>query len=129
MLNRVITSFFLFFCSISSFAKDIRVIDKNGAARGAENLFRSGVSGVEFPSWVPSDIFEKIWRAWEPDLAEQARHLNNDARKKMAFRRYGLVQNPNVISMPLGFLKNPQGRLTFNCAACHSGEVSGQVVH
>ena len=93
---------------------------------GYDDLTRTG-SALQSLYTMPGDAFEKIWKTWPVAERKDVSDLSATARRAAVFKRYGLVPNPENSRLPLGFLSR-NGRLGFNCAACHAGAVLGKTV-
>ena len=82
--------------------------------------------------YLPPDFdqttFDNLWQLWPEPLRSQAAAATPAERRKLAFSRYGLVENPSEPDGPaLGYIDTPDGWV-MNCFACHGGKVAGQVI-
>ncbi|HVS12666.1 MAG TPA: c-type cytochrome [Thermoanaerobaculia bacterium] len=95
-----------------------------GAHPGLELLLEEPLS---FPALTLEDL-DRLWTVWEPAERERAAGLDRDARRRLAFERYGWIEREGAGEpLPLGYVA-AQGRLYPNCLSCHGGRVAGQVV-
>jgi mono/diheme cytochrome c family protein len=83
--------------------------------------------------YLPPDFdqvtFDNLWRMWPQPLRSEAEKATPAERRKMAFTRYGLVENPASPGEgpALGYISTPDGWV-MNCLACHGGKVAGQII-
>ncbi|MEX0938847.1 MAG: hypothetical protein WDZ59_13380 [Pirellulales bacterium] len=83
--------------------------------------------------YLPPDFdqatFDNLWRVWEEPLRSQAAEATPEARREMAFQRYGLVVRPgDPQQRPMQYVVDAQGQYVMNCMACHQGKVAGRMV-
>jgi mono/diheme cytochrome c family protein len=82
---------------------------------------------LSFPALTLEDL-DRLWTVWEPAERERAAGLDRDARRRMAFARYGWVERGEGSEpLPLGYVAK-DGKLYPNCLSCHGGRVAGQVI-
>ncbi len=97
-----------------------------------------GYAWLRTKPYLPADfdqeVFDELWKVWpEPErtCAEQATPTE---RRRMAFSRYGLMEDPdrpqkNQKTGPaLGYVDDGQGGWVMNCLNCHAGKVAGKVI-
>jgi len=82
--------------------------------------------------YLPPDFdqttFDNLWQLWPEPLRTQAAAATPEERRRLAFSRYGLVENPaNPDGPALGYVDTPDGWV-MSCLACHGGKVAGQVI-
>lgn len=83
--------------------------------------------------YLPADFdqatFDNLWRWWPEPFRSHAEAATPAARRRMAFTRYGLIENPASPGdgPALGYVKTDDGWV-MNCLACHGGKVAGRVV-
>lgn len=117
----------------------------NGEAGERSELFQpmddpAALSPAERGLWylthkpyLPPDFdqatFDNLWRRWPEPLRSEAAAASPDERRRMAFSRYGLIENPASLGEgpALGYVSTPDGWV-MNCLACHGGKVAGQVI-
>jgi len=87
---------------------------------------------LEKPYLTPDfdqEVFDRLWTTWPKPLREKAAKATPEARRRMAFSRYGLTERPNDKSgKPLQYVVDKRGNWTMNCLACHGGKVAGRVI-
>jgi mono/diheme cytochrome c family protein/cytochrome c553 len=94
------------------------------AARGYELLTHKAF----LPSDFNQEIFEELWKTWEEPLRSEAAQATPEARRAMAFSRYGFTSAPGDASgKPQQYIVDPQGNWTMTCLTCHQGKVAGKV--
>lgn len=99
--------------------------ESNAASRGLELLLNKPF----LPGDFDQETFDEVWRVWPDPLRSRARDATPDERRRMAYRRYGLVERPgDPRHRPLQYVVDDDGTWTMNCLACHQGTVEGQVV-
>ncbi len=75
------------------------------------------------------ETFDEAWKNWEEPLRSWAAKATPEARRRMAFRRYGFNVRPDdPRGRPLQYVVDDAGQWTINCLACHQGAVAGKVV-
>lgn len=83
--------------------------------------------------YLPPDFdqttFDGLWSMWPEPLRSEALKTTPAERRRMAFARYGLMENPASPGEgpALGYVETPEGWV-MNCLACHGGKVAGQVI-
>lgn len=82
------------------------------------------------PADFTDDVFENLWTVWPEKLKEQARQVSLTERRRMAFERYGLVENPDRKGSgpALGYVDDGAKGWVMNCLACHTGTVEGKLI-
>lgn len=102
---------------------------KEGRETPAERGFRLLTTKSYLPADFDQQVFEELWKQWEEPLRSQAEKATLAERRKMAFARYGLTENPEKPDgVALQYVDDGRGGWSMNCLACHSGKVAGQVV-
>lgn len=100
-------------------------VDAAAAKRGYEFLLNTPLVPADFPE----AIFDQAWTQWPEPLRTQAEKASPEARRRMAFSRYGLTTRPNDDSgKPLQYVVGDDGQWTINCFGCHGGKVAGKVI-
>ncbi|QDS99853.1 c-type cytochrome [Adhaeretor mobilis] len=95
------------------------------ADRGYELLLNKAYVESAFDQ----ETFDQVWQTWEPSLRDQAAKASPEERRRMAYRRYGLVERPDdPRHRPIQYVVDDRGRWTINCLACHQGTVAGELV-
>jgi mono/diheme cytochrome c family protein len=83
-------------------------------------------------AYLPPDFdqstFDQLWTIWPAELRSQAETASDEARRRMAFSRYGLTARLEDPSKPLQYVVDEQGNWTMNCFACHGGKVLGKTI-
>lgn len=84
-------------------------------------------------AYLPPDfdqqVFDELWKTWEPPLRAKAETASPDERRRMAFSRYGLTERPgDPKRRPLQYVVDERGNWSMNCLACHQGKVAGKVI-
>src|SRR5437764_3362310 len=74
------------------------------------------------PPDFSAEIFDNVWKKWPEPLRSEAEKASPEARRKMAFSRYGLTPRPEDPAKPLQYVVDPAGNWTMNCFACHGGK-------
>lgn len=99
---------------------------------GEEPSAERGYSLLRTKPFLPADFSEKvfngIWKAWPDPIRKKAEQASPQERRKMAFARYGLVEDPDRPGEPLGYTRDEQGGYVMTCLACHSGKVNGKAI-
>jgi mono/diheme cytochrome c family protein len=94
-------------------------------ARGLELLLERAYVEPAFDQ----EAFDAVWQMWEEPLRTLAEQSSPDERRRMAYRRYGLIERPgDPAKRPLQFVVDARGNWTINCLACHQGSVAGAYV-
>lgn len=89
---------------------------------------------LEHKPYLPPDLdqtlFDALWRVWPEPLHSQAESASLEERRRLGFRRYGLMEYPDrgVNGPPLGYVPTEGGGWAMNCLACHGGKVAGEVI-
>jgi len=105
-----------------------------GAAERDETPAQRGYRLLTTKAYLPPDfdqeLFDHLWQVWPEELQEQARNASPRERRRMAFSRYGLIENPigEGTGPALGYVSDGKGGWVMNCLACHSGKVAGESV-
>ncbi|MGH7200141.1 MAG: cytochrome c, partial [Planctomycetaceae bacterium] len=75
-------------------------------------------------------VFDELWKTWPEPLRSRAETATAAERRRMAFSRYGLMEDPASpgTGTALGYVNDGRGGWVMNCMACHSGKVAGQVI-
>jgi mono/diheme cytochrome c family protein len=74
-------------------------------------------------------LFDQIWRSWPEPLRSEAEPATPEARREMAWRRYGLTARPDAGDpRPLQYVVDERGRWAMSCLACHGGQVGGRSI-
>ncbi len=97
------------------------------AQRGYQILRRTAFNPPDFDQ----EVFENLWKVWPEPLRSRAREATPGERRKLAFQRYGLIEDPaapDAAGPGLGYAPAGQGGWSMSCLACHSGKVAGQVI-
>lgn len=84
-------------------------------------------------AYLPPDFhqatFDEVWKTWPEPLRSQAAKATPEQRRRLAYRRYGLVERPgDPRGRPLQYVVDDEGNWSMNCLACHQGQVAGQVI-
>lgn len=81
------------------------------------------------PGQLDQEVWDNIWRTWEPELVAKAEKASPDERRQMALSRYGLTEAPGREGgVPLQYADDGRGNWSVNCFMCHGGKVMGQVM-
>lgn len=102
--------------------------ERRAAARRGYELLRTKAFN---PPDFDQEVFENLWKVWPEPLRSQARDATPQQRRKLAFGRYGLIEdpaNPDADGPGLGYASAGQGRWSMSCLACHAGKVAGQII-
>jgi mono/diheme cytochrome c family protein len=95
------------------------------AARGYQLL----TTKAYLPPDFDQSTFDELWKCWEEPLRSQAAAATPEARRQLAFARYGLTSAPGDSSgRPQQYVVDEAGNWTMNCLTCHQGKVAGQVI-
>lgn len=96
----------------------------------AERGYRLLTTKAYLPPDFDQELFDGLWEIWPDELREKAREASPQERRRMAFSRYGLIENPSGdgTGPALGYVADGRGGWVMNCLACHSGKVAGQAV-
>lgn len=95
----------------------------------AERGYRLLTSQAYLPPDFDQQVFDDLWKNWEEPLRSQAERATPDQRRRMAFSRYGLTENPRRPGgLPLQYVDDGRGGWVMNCLACHGGKVAGQAI-
>lgn len=94
-------------------------VDPAAAARGYRNL----VDKAYLPPDFDQATFDVAWKHWPEPLRSEAEQATPEARRQMAFERYGLTPRPDDPTKPLQYVVDDAGNWTMNCFACHGGSV------
>jgi len=100
--------------------------EKTDAQRGYEILR----SKAFLPADFDRDVFEQLWKCWPEPLRSRAAKATAAERRRMAFRRYGLIEPPDGkrTGPALGYTPDGKGGWVMNCFTCHAGKVAGKVI-
>ena len=104
------------------------------SAPSTETAAQRGYRLLREKPFLPADfdqeIFDNLWKVWPEPLRERARQASFEERRKLAFSRYGLIEDPaGDGSQPaLGYLSDGKSGWVMNCLACHSGKVAGKAI-
>lgn len=104
------------------------------AAFAEDALARRGYELLRTAAYLPSDfdqqVFDELWKTWEPPLRAEAATATVAERRAMAYRRYGLIADDSADSAGgvLQYITATDGKWTMNCLACHQGELNGRVI-
>lgn len=94
--------------------------------------YRLLVGKAYLPPDFDQETFDRAWEHWPRELRQAAAQASPEARRQLAFARYGLTGRPDAPDRPLQYVVDAQGQWTMNCLACHGGSVpdgrGGQVV-
>ena len=93
-------------------------------ARGREHL----LTRAYLPADLDQEVFDELWTTWEEPLKSRAAAAGPEARRRMAFERYGLTPRADDPSRSLQYVVDDEGRWTMTCLACHQGQVGGRVI-
>ena len=95
----------------------------------AERGYRLLTTTPYLPPDFDQQTFDELWRCWEPAARERAEKASPAERRRMAFQRYGLVDNPDRPGgVALQYVDDGHGNWVMNCLACHQGTVAGRVI-
>lgn len=99
----------------------------------AESQAERGYRILTTHTYLPADFdqatFDELWRAWEEPLRSRAERAGPEERRRLAFSRYGLTENPQRPGgVALQYVDDGRGGWVMNCLACHGGKVAGQVM-
>ncbi len=104
----------------------INSAEQTAAARRGYDLF---LNKPYLPPDFDQQTFDELWKTWEGPLRSQAEAASPAERRRMAFKRYGLVERPNdPARRPLQYVVDERGNWSMNCFACHQGKVAGRVL-
>ncbi len=99
--------------------------DQTLAQRGYQLLTTKAYLAPDFDQ----QVFDELWQSWEPGLRKAAAAATPEARRKMAFDRYGLLENTDRgDGSALQYVRDEAGNWVMSCLACHQGKVAGQIV-
>jgi len=98
-----------------------------------ETPAQRGFRWLRTKPYLPADFthstFEQLWENWPEPLRSQAERASPAERRKLAFSRYGMIEDPAQPNGPaLGYTPDGKGGWCMNCLACHSGKVGGQPI-
>jgi len=99
-----------------------------------ETAAQRGYRLLQSKTYLPPDfdqqVFDELWKTWPAPLRQRAERASPDARRKMAFRRYGMFEPPggDGTGPALGYVDDGDGGWVMNCLRCHAGKVAGRVV-
>ena len=95
----------------------------------AERGYRLLTTKAYLPADFDQEVFDELWKTWEEPLRSQAAEATPEARRKMAFSRYGLTEAPGREGpVALQYVDDGRGGWVMNCLACHGGKVAGEVM-
>lgn len=98
-------------------------VETEAVERGYRFLTESAV----LPSDFHQSTFDHLWTVWPEPLRSEAEKATPEARRQMAFRRYGLTTRPGDDSgKPLQYVVDSRAAWTMNCFSCHGGSVYGE---
>ena len=81
------------------------------------------------PPAFDQETFDAVWQSWEELLRKQAAEASADERRRLAYRRYGLIERPDDPQhRPVQYVVDKSGNWSMNCLACHQGTVAGHLV-
>jgi mono/diheme cytochrome c family protein len=116
-----------FFCGLP----DIALCGENlGGESPADRGYRWLRERPYLPADFDQEVFDNLWKVWPEPLRGRAAKASPEERRRMAFSRYGLMEDPagDGVSPALGYLSDGKSGWVMNCHACHSGKVAGKVV-
>lgn len=95
----------------------------------AERGYRLLTTKAYLPPDFDQQIFDDLWKNWEEPLRLQAERATPGQRRRMAFSRYGLTEDPRRPGgVPLQYVDDGRGGWVMNCLACHGGKVAGRAI-
>ncbi len=95
----------------------------------AERGYRLLTTKVYLPADILASEFERLWEVWPEPVRSEAEQATPAQRRKMAFSRYGLMEDPDhKDGLPLGYVDDDNGGWAINCLQCHGGKVAGVVM-
>jgi len=105
----------------------------DSALVAGETAARRGYRLLTTKAYLPVDIheseFSRIWEIWPEPVRSEAEQALPTQRRKMAFSRYGLIEDPDdKDGLPLGYVDDGTGGWVINCLQCHGGKVAGIVM-
>jgi hypothetical protein len=98
---------------------------ETSAAEGLRLLLEKAYLPPDFDQ----ETFDAVWRKWPQPLRAQAEQASPAERRRMAYRRYGLIARENdPLERPLQYVVDAHGNWSMNCLACHQGTVAGKML-
>ena len=91
--------------------------------------YRALTEKAYLPPDFDQETFDAAWKYSPKPLRSKARQATPEARRRMAFERYGLTsrpanpEDPSAETKPLQYVVDKAGNWTMNCFACHGGQV------
>ena len=77
----------------------------------AERGYRLLTTKVYLPADILASEFERLWEVWPEPVRSEAEQATPAQRRKMAFSRYGLMEDPeHQDGLPLGYVDDGNGR-------------------
>ncbi len=119
------------------FAVSLSFIPIDSQAEAPKSQTDAAKAGYEFirstpllPEDFDQETFEAVWKEWPEPLRSKAEQASPAERRRMAFKRYGLIEPPDGdgTGPALGYVDDGQGGWVMNCLACHNGQVAGQAI-
>lgn len=93
--------------------------------RGYELLLNKAYLPPDFDQ----ETFDEVWKTWPEPLRSRAEKATVRERRRMAYRRYGLIARPgDPQERPLQYVVDERGNWSMNCLACHQGHLAGRVI-
>ncbi len=109
--------------------------DDQGRDSKAETAAERGYRVLRTKPFLPADFdqetFDNLWHVWPEPLKSRAAKASATERRRMAFSRYGLMEDPEKPrgkGPALGYVDDGRGGWVMNCLACHAGKVAGEVI-
>ena len=82
----------------------------------ADRGFRLLTTKAYLPADFDQQVFDELWKQWEEPLRSQAEEATPAERRKMAFARYGLTENPQKPDgVALQYVDDGRGGWSMNC--------------
>lgn len=103
------------------------IADEAPRRPSAERGYQWLTEKAYLPPDFDQEVFDALWTVWKEPLKFKAKDADLEARRKMAFARYGLTQRPGAApGVPLQYVVSKSGQWSMNCFACHGGKVAGR---
>lgn len=94
-----------------------------------------GYHWLKTKPYLPADfdqqVFEELWKVWPEEERKIAEEATLKERRRMAFSKYGLMEDPERepgTGPALGYVSDGEGGWVMNCLACHAGKACGRVI-